>query len=349
MENRLDVLLLSDEDLMISGCCDFKRALKVTEDALVDFGNNKILFPDKVSQVFDDKSQNRINCLPATLLEKKICGMKWVSVFPNNPKNIGKQNVSAAILLSEIESGFPIVFMEGTLCSNLRTASVSAIAAKYLARKDSKVIGIIGAGEQAKCNFLAIKTMFPEINVCKIASRTEKTEKNFINELSRLFTDVKFVQCNSEYEKAVIDADIIITAISGQSPILKAEWIKRGAFYCHIGGLEDDYAVPLSANKIVCDDWEAVKHRTQTISRLYSMGKLSDEDIYGNLFEIVNQTKKGRESDSEFIYFNAVGLSYVDVALAYDMYKRANLNNRGIHWCMQHKKMFEHNTENFIL
>ena len=76
--------------------------------------------------------------------------MKWVSVFPPNPEKYGAQNLSAVIILSEIEKGFPLAFMEGTLCSNLRVGAMGGVAAKYLARPDSKRIGFIGAGEQAK-------------------------------------------------------------------------------------------------------------------------------------------------------------------------------------------------------
>ncbi len=69
------------------------------------------------------------------IVEEKIYGMKWVSVFPGNPHNHGLPNLSATILLSEIKTGFPIALLEGTMCSNMRTAAVSAVAAKYLAVK----------------------------------------------------------------------------------------------------------------------------------------------------------------------------------------------------------------------
>lgn len=71
--------------------------------------------------------------------------------FPRNPKRFDVQNLSAIFILSEIEKGFPIAVMEGTLASNMRVAAIGAIAAKHLARKDSRSIGFIGAGEQAKC------------------------------------------------------------------------------------------------------------------------------------------------------------------------------------------------------
>ena len=105
----------------------------------------------------------------------------------------------------------------------------------------------------------------------------------------------------------------------------------------------------IDQSKIICDDWNVVKHRTQTISRMYKEGLLKDSDIYGNLYEIVNNLKKGRETNDEFIYFNAVGLSYVDINLAIDMYKKVLYNNLGNIVKLQDKSMFDYDKDSFIL
>lgn len=346
--NNQSILLLSHQDLLESGCFNMKRAIDVAEQTLIDFSMGNVLYPSKVSQIFNEESQHRINCLPATLFTQKVCGMKWVSVFPDNPQKFGLQNLTAVILLSQIVTGFPIAFMEGTLCSDLRTAAISSIAAKYLARKDSESIGFIGAGEQAQMHFIGLKTVLPNLKVCKVASRTSESEHLFIQNLSKLYKDVEFMPCDSNYCQSATDSDIIVTAISAQAPILQSEWLKEGCFYCHVGGWEDDYSVPLSVNKIVCDDWESVKHRTQTVSRLYQMGKLSDSDIHANLHEVVTSKKTGRTTTSEKVYFNAVGLSYVDVALAYDMYEMAKQNGKGHNYTLREKRVFE-DFENHIV
>lgn len=317
------MLVLSHEDLLKAGCFNIPMALSVVEATFGKYAKGEVLFPDKVSQIFRQETQERINCLPATILTEKVCGMKWVAVFPPNPTRHHLPNLNATILLSEIETGFPIAVMDGTLCSDLRTASISAVAAKYLARKDSEVIGFLGAGEQAKMHLLTMRHVLPSLKVCKVASRRKESEERFIRQMADILPDMQFVPCDSEYEKAASGSDVVITAISAQLPLLQAEWLGEGVFYCHVGGWEDDYAVPLSVDKIVTDDWHSVKHRTQTISRLYQMGKLKDEDIYGDLYEIVVGTKKGRTSEKEKIYFNGVGLSYMDIALAYEFYKKA--------------------------
>ena len=341
MNYNRNICVITQKDLIEAGCFDMKEAIRICEEALIEFSKGNVIFPDKVSVIFDEKTQSRINCLPAGLKNEQIYGMKWVSVFPQNPYQKDLPNLSAVILLSELENGFPIAFMEGTLCSNMRTAAMSAIAAKYLAKSVPETIGFIGTGEQAKSHFLAMKNVFPSIKKCSISANSDSSEEMFIRQMSRLVPNVSFMAYNEDYRDAVKDADIIVTAISGQEPILKADWIKNGAFYCHIGGYEDEFAVAEKADKIVCDDWSVVKHRTQTISRMYQQKLLKDEDIYANLYELVTSMKPGRENEEEFIYYNGVGLSYIDIALANWMYKKAVSAGKGLLITLQDKSMFD--------
>ncbi len=332
---------LSQEDLLRSGCLDFRMAIEAVESALRAHRAGKVLFPEKIVQIFNEETQERINCLPATLLEEGVCGMKWVSVFPPNVRE-GLQNLSALFVLSEIEHGFPIAVMEGTLCSNMRVGAVGATAAKYLAPEDARVIGFIGSGEQAKMHLLAMKTVRPGLEVCKVSAATPPEEEAFVEEMSRILPRMTFETAGTDGSKAMSDADILVTATSAQAPLLKAAWMKPGAFYSHIGGWEDEFAVAEQCDKIVCDDWETVKHRTQTLSRMYQAGELSDDDIHANLDEIVTGEKPGRTSAEERIYFNAVGLAFVDVAIALEMYRRAAGKHAGQTLTLQKCMIFEH-------
>ena len=226
--------------------------------------------------------------------------------------------------------------MDGTLITALRTACMGAIGAKYLARKDSHTYGTIGSGEQAKAHFIAIKRMFPQIDTCYVASRSEHGENQFIDTMKKKYPDVDFVACNSDYDKATKNADIIVTAVSCQEPLLKASAVRKGTYYCHVGGWEDEYAVPQKASKIVCDDWHSLKHRgSPTIARMYKEGLLEDSDIYANVADIIDGTKPGRENDDEICYFNSIGLSFVDVSVAYSFYKKVLNNNLGKDWNIQ--------------
>jgi ornithine cyclodeaminase/alanine dehydrogenase-like protein (mu-crystallin family) len=137
-------------------------------------------------------------------------------------------------------------------------------------------------------------------------------------------------------------ADILVTATSAQAPLLKAAWVKPGSFYSHIGGWEDEYAVAEQADKIVCDDWDTVTHRTQTLSRMYKEGLITGHDIHADLHDIVSGHKPGRESEDERVYFNAVGLAYIDVAIGLAMYRRALQEGVGTELDLQRCMIFEH-------
>lgn len=192
-------------------------------------------------------------------------------------------------------------------------------------------------------HLLGMKSVRPGLKRCKVAAKEAFEEDSFIRDLQNLLPDMEFISCGTNLRTAVEDADIIVTATSAQAPLLKADWIKKGAFYSHVGGWEDEYRVVQLADKIVCDDWETVKHRTQTVSRCYKDGVITDGDIYGNLIDILSGQKPGRENDQEFIYFNAVGLAYTDISIANAMYKKARTAGKGQMTCLQENMIFEKN------
>ncbi len=155
----------------------------------------------------------------------------------------------------------------------------------------------------------------------------------------KVFFPEKIVQIFNEDTQERINC---LTATSAQAPLLKAAWVKPGAFYSHIGGWEDEYEVAQGCDKIVCDHWDTVKHRTQTLSRMYKDRVLKDEDIYCDIDALVAGEKAGRETDTERIYFNAVGLAFTEVAIAWAMYRRAMENYAGQQLTMQQTTIFEH-------
>lgn len=332
MQNTPETLLISAEDQkrIISG--NYSETINIVEKAFLKNKSGDVFLPDKISAIFDDSKQNRINCMPSALVSEKIYGVKWVAVFPDNPK-FGYRNVNGTIILSELEHGHVLSIMDAGYLTAIRTASIGATAAKYLSRKNSLTIGFIGAGEQARRHLDLIKAVRPGIKKCYVSSRTDATVSKFIEEESALHPNIEFIPCGNDFEKATIKADIIVTAISGQKDILKAKWIKEGALYIHVAGWEDEYAVPLSASKIICDNWECVKHRTQTISRMYKEKLIQDSDIYGNLDEIISGEKQGRENENEFIYFCSVGLAFIDISFAYHIYKNCIEKGIGSRFC----------------
>ena len=338
---------LSQEDLIRCGAFDLPMAIKAAQDSIRLYDDGRILFPEKIVQEFDEVYKDRINCLPATLLDKQICGMKWVSVFPRNPQRFNTQNLSAIIVLSHIEKGYPVCVMDGTLCSNMRVAAIGATAAQHLARENAESIGFIGAGEQARMHLLGMKAVRPGLKVCRVAAKYAHEEEGFIRALQPILPDMEFIACGTVLEDAIRESDIIVTATSAQAPLLKPEWVKKGAFYSHIGGWECDYGVITMADKLVCDDWSVVRHRLSTITRVYNEGLITDNDITGDLIDLLKGKVK-RDNDDEFIVFSAAGLSYMDIAIAEKMFRRAEAADAGSLLNLQEQTVFEHELSGLV-
>lgn len=329
----IEISLISREDVEALFVDEPEMSIRIVEKAFEERTRGQVLLPDKISQVFNEQTQERINCMPATLLEEQVCGVKWVSVFPPNAEK-GLLNVTGIMLLSSLATGYPLAMIDGTFCTAMRTAAVGTTAVKYLARADAAVVGVIGAGEQARMHFKLIKAIRP-IRECYVASRRASSEQAFAKELEAEYPDVRFIACHADYDKAAEKADIIVTAVSCQAPLLKARCVQPGATYIHVGGWEDEYAVVQKADKIVCDEWQAVKHRSQTLSRMYVDGLLKDEDIYADLGDIIAGKQPARENDKEIIYFNSVGLAYIDMMFAHGIYTHCKANNIGKQFCLQ--------------
>lgn len=323
-----DTIILTEDDVRKIVKEHNVDAASIIEDAFKKINSESVDTSTKISQIFDQDIQNRINIMSSTIYDENTCGMKWVSVFPPNREK-GLPNVAGLIVLSELDHGFVKGLIAARILTLLRTSSVGSVAAKYLSKKDSSIIGFIGAGEEAKSHLKSIIKQREGIKKCFVSSRTSESEITFIEEMQDEFDDIEFVACRGNHELAARDSDIIVTATSCQSPLLKADWIKSGTLYIHVGGYEDEYAVSQKADKIVCDDWESVKHRAQTISRMYQQGLLGDDSIYANLDEIILGHKPGRENDDEIIYFNSVGLAPLDVILGNKIYEIAKENNIG--------------------
>lgn len=329
MRSNPETLLISADDARRIITSHMADAIGIVEYALERSAANDVYMPDKISHVFDEPTQNRINCMPGALLSDKLYGVKWVAVFPENPMQ-GYRNVTGTTILSELEHGHTLAVMDSGYLTDIRTAAVGAVAAKYLARENAETIGFIGAGQQARRHLDLVKAVRPGLKKCCVSSRTDASVDSFIAEERELHPDMEFIHCGNDFRKATADADIIVTATSTQADLLKADWIRKGALYIHVAGWEDEYAVAQKASKIVCDDWESIKHRTQTISRMYKEGLLTDADIHGNLADIVTGRIPARENEEEFIYFCSVGLAYIDIAFAKYIYEQCGKMGLGM-------------------
>lgn len=319
-------LLLDGDNLLDAWGDSVEGAVEAVREAFEAYAEGSVTLPEKSSLIFDEEVQDRINCMPSAISSLRIAGVKWVSVFPENPSRRGLPNVGGVMVLSDTETGQTLAVMDAGALTALRTSAVDALAARYLAPRDTGPLALIGTGEQAlyHARFLAQRGSGVTVHV---SGRNPEHAARLATRLCGIGIDA--VDFGSDMEGAVKDASIIVTAISGQAPVLKAAWIDGGALYCHVGGWEDEFEVAKKADVIVCDNWNALKHRgSPTIARMYAQGLLSDDDIHADLSDIVMGRASGRTSASQFIYFNAIGLSFVDVAVASWLYERSR--SRGI-------------------
>ena len=153
-----------------SGCFDPAWATKVVETSIKDYADGQVSFPTKIVQKIRLKEHDRVNCLPAVNFAKGVAGVKWVTVFPGNPTRYGRQNLTAVIILSELQTGMPLAIMDGTLCSNMRTAAVTTIAARKLACSAPRRLVIFGAGEQSKMHIFFLVHAFPSLSVIHVST-----------------------------------------------------------------------------------------------------------------------------------------------------------------------------------
>lgn len=270
-----------------------------------------------------ETTRGRVNSMPASIGgEFQSVGIKWISSSPTNPDKYGLPRASGIIILNDYETLFPKAIMDGMLLSAMRTGANSGVAAKYLAREDSKVLGLIGAGAQNKTQLMAMKSVLKNLTEVKINDLNKERAHLFAEEMSeKVNLPIKVVDTA---EEAVRGSDVFITATVSKTPIVKYEWIDKGSLYLHVGSHECEYEVIEKADKIVVDDWEELKHRgVETISLMYAEGEFNESRIDAQLGEIVNNIKHGRMNDDEFIYFNSVGMGIQDVALASIVYEKA--------------------------
>jgi ornithine cyclodeaminase len=224
---------------------------------------------------------------------------------------------------------FPLAVMDGTIVSAMRTGGVTGLAAKYFARRDSRVAGIIGAGTQNRTQLMALKEVLPELEKVRVYDLSEERSRTFAREVGESLGIS--VEAAARREDALKGADVIVSATTSKGPVVFAEDLEPGCFYSHVGGYEADYAVVEKADKIAVDDWYQIKHRmTQTLALMFDEGLIKDDVIYAELGDVASGKKPGRESEKEIVYFNSVGMAVEDIAVAKRVYDTALAKGTGI-------------------
>ena len=314
----MEVLWLTQEE--VKSVMDMHSDMQVVERAFRQHGLGKVQMPPK-SYLYYTAYNGDLRTMPAYLEEEDITGVKIVNVHPGNPA-LGLPTVMALIVLISPKTGAPIAIMDGTYLTDIRTGAAGGIAAKYLARKDSKVIGMVGAGNQARTQLEALSEVF-EPELVKVTSRTKESCEQFIREAADI------ISCEIRYEETienVCDCDILVTTTPTRKPIVKAQWIKEGTHINAIGadavGKEELDPELIIRSKIVVDDIVQALHSGEVNVPL-SKHYISENDIHAQLGEVIVGLKPGRTSEEEITIFDSTGLAIQDVASAHLVYQRA--------------------------
>ena len=302
--------------------------LKLVEKAFREKGLKRVQMPPK-AYLFFKKFKGDLRIMPAYLEELNEAGVKLVNVHPDNPSKYGLPTVLATILLFDPKTGAPISVMNGTWITSMRTAAASGIATKYLARKDAKVIGMLGAGYQAPFQLEALNEVM-KIEYIKVFDVDKKRAEDLIERTSTKFrVDTKVT---ATAEDAVRESDVLVTITPVRTPIVKNEWISEGIHINAIGadapGKEELEPEILNRAKIVIDDWEQASHSGE-INVPLSRGMIARADIYAEIGEIVTGTKLGRISEDEITVFDSTGLAIQDIITAWHVYKMSEREDLG--------------------
>ena len=320
----LEVLLLGDNDVR---SLTIDEAIEAVEAAFKEKELGRAQMPPK-TYLFYKKYEGDLRVMPSYLEELDISGVKVVNVHPNNPRKYNLPSVMAIVVLVDPKNGNPISIMNGAYLTAMRTGAASGIATKYLARRESKILALIGAGVQARTQLMAIAEVL-DLEEVRVCDKSAEAQKKFI-EKSREMYPFKFVGCKSE--NCVVGADVISTTTPSTTPILKNDWIEPGMHINAIGadapGKEELDPLILKRAKIVVDDWAQALHSGEVNVPL-TKGIITEKDIFGELGEIIAGKKPRRVTNDEITIFDSTGLSIQDVTIATKIFKKAKARKLG--------------------
>lgn len=316
--NILDMgtLVLSAREVEKS--IEMSAVISAVEDAFREHGKRNVIMPPKV---YLDLPEGDFRAMPVWMKGK--AGVKWVCAYPENPKR-NLPSVMGIFIYSDSTTGYPLAVMDATVITKYRTGAASGIASRYLARKDSTSLGLVGCGVQASTQVLGIEEIF-NLDLIKVYDPSEHA----IASLKKALPEHNIEKCSIE---EAVRSDIVSTLTPVRVPIVRREWVARGTHINAVGadapGKEElDPQILLDA-KVVVDDMEQAKHGGE-INVPLRKGTFSADKIYATLGEIVAGKKKGRESN-EITVFDSTGLAIQDIAVAEIVFKTAKKKRIGI-------------------
>ncbi|QFU82076.1 ornithine cyclodeaminase family protein [Natronorubrum aibiense] len=265
--------------------------------------------------------------MPAYLAtdEWDAAGLKWVNVHPDNPAEYDLPTVLGTMIYSDPETAFPLAILDGTMLTMKRTGAAAAVATDYLAVEDATTLGIVGAGVQSYTQLEAISEVRP-IEEVVVSDLDEDRIERFID----AFGDEFDVRAGSISEAG--HCDVLSTVTPVEDPIVGLEDVGNHTHVNAIGadaeGKHELADKLLQAARIVIDDHEQCTHSGE-INVPYHEGVLTDDDIHGEIGELVVGAKAGRTDETGVTVFDSTGLAIQDVAAAHVVYENARADGAG--------------------
>jgi ornithine cyclodeaminase/alanine dehydrogenase len=312
---RPQILYLSQADVA-SVNLPMTEIIGALEAAFREKGQGRTEMPPKPG-IHPGGGDNFIHAMPAYIPALKSAGLKWVSGFLENYKR-GLPYITGLLILNDVETGLPLAVMDCVWITAMRTGAATALSARYLARPESSVVGILGCGVQGRTNLEALNALFPVKKVMAY-DIDPGIARRYAEEMEARFrVEATTVQKPAD---AVKGCDIIVTA----GPILKKPhqtiqpgWMEERAFASLVDF--DSYWHPdamKQASKFCTDDTEQLLHYRQ-------VGYFQDiPPIHADLGELVAGKKAGRQRADERTMTANLGLAIEDMAVALILYRRA--------------------------
>jgi len=306
---------------------DFAEVMRVVEEGLLAHGRKDVVLPPKTHIMLDDRYNGHFNVLTGYVGPIDMAGVKVIGDYVDNIDH-GLPSEVAMLTLYDPRTGIPRCVMDATNLTWLRTGAVTGIGARYLARRNSRVLAHVGARGTAFTNIKAIAGVCP-IEEVRINSRRSETREALAQQV-RDELGIKAVALSS-IEETVADADVIVEATRLEQPqmLISDSMMKKGSLLVTYGWvMAVDPELPRRSDKFVVDDWRQCCEGG-TFYPLIRDGILSRADLHAEIGEIVNGVSPGRESDDERIVFWHRGFAVSDIVLGNYLLERADARKLG--------------------
>lgn len=324
MARKVRILRASD----MAGTLAMPEVLALVERAFAERGRGRTEMPAKSYLHFPDQ-QGVLLVMPGNLPEMGEAAVKLISVHTGNPAGHGLPTLIATIVLVSPDTGEPLCIMDGAYITGMRTGAASGVATKLLARRDSHVLGLIGAGFQGPFQLEAVRHCMDVETVLVNDLVLEKARK--LASIARGF-GLDAQACETA-EEVVRGCDVLVTATPSDRPIVRNEWVHPGMHLNCVGSYaagkqEIDPAI-LKRAIVVVDDWEQASHAGE-INVPVSRGLFGRTDVYAELPEIAAGLKPGRTDDEAITVFDTTGLAIQDVVTAWKAFEVAERDGLGM-------------------